>query len=99
MSTLDSAPETTRDYYDRFAAGYEAERHHGYHRLIDELELELVRRYGHGRDVFEGRPILVRFIWSGITTPTPRWEQSFSDDGGATWETNWIMEFSRADDL
>jgi hypothetical protein len=48
----------------------------------------------HGKDVFEGRPILVRFIWSGITTPTPRWEQAFSDDGGATWETNWIMDFS-----
>jgi hypothetical protein len=52
----------------------------------------------HGKDVFEGRPILVRFIWSGITTPTPRWEQAFSDDGGATWETNWIMEFSPSDD-
>jgi SAM-dependent methyltransferase len=44
---------TTRDYYDRFSANYEAERHHGYHRLIDDLELELVRKYGAGRDVFE----------------------------------------------
>ena len=34
--------------------------------------------------------------WSGITTPTPRWEQAFSDDDGATWETNWVMEFTRA---
>jgi hypothetical protein len=51
-----------------------------------------------GRDVFEGRPILVRFIWSGITTPTPRWEQAFSDDDGETWETNWIMDFSPAED-
>ncbi|HVZ73332.1 MAG TPA: class I SAM-dependent methyltransferase [Polyangia bacterium] len=50
MST--QAP-TTRDYYDRFSANYEAERHHGYHRLIDELELELVRKYGAGKDVFE----------------------------------------------
>jgi ubiquinone/menaquinone biosynthesis C-methylase UbiE len=58
-----SAPASTQDYYDRFAAGYEAERHHGYHRLIDELELELVRRYGHGRDVFEagcGTGLLLR---------------------------------------
>jgi SAM-dependent methyltransferase len=44
---------TTRDYYDRFSASYEAERHHGYHRLIDELELGLVRKYGAGKDVFE----------------------------------------------
>ena len=51
-----------------------------------------------GRDVFEGRPILVRFIWSGITTPTPRWEQAFSDDDGETWETNWIMDFTPAED-
>ena len=49
-----------------------------------------------GPDVFAGRPILVRFIWSGVTTPSPRWEQAFSADGGDTWETNWVMEFTRA---
>ena len=49
-----------------------------------------------GEDVHRGRPILVRFTWSGITTPTPRWEQAFSDDGGRTWETNWVMDFTRA---
>jgi hypothetical protein len=48
-----------------------------------------------GPDTFEGRPIVVRFVWSGVTTPAPRWEQSFSDDGGATWEPNWIMDFTR----
>jgi hypothetical protein len=51
-----------------------------------------------GTDVFEGRPILVRFSWSGVTTPTPRWEQAFSDDGGENWETNWIMGFTRPED-
>ncbi len=48
-----------------------------------------------GQDTFEGRPILVRFVWSGVTTPAPRWEQAFSDDGGATWEANWTMDFTR----
>ena len=48
-----------------------------------------------GPDTFDGRPIVVRFVWSGVTTPTPRWEQSFSADGGETWEPNWIMEFTR----
>jgi hypothetical protein len=48
-----------------------------------------------GDDTFDGRPIRVRFIWSGVTTPTPRWEQAFSDDGGKTWETNWVMENTR----
>ena len=51
-----------------------------------------------GEDIFNGRPILVRFTWSGVTTPTPRWEQAFSDDDGETWETNWVMDFTRADD-
>ena len=51
-----------------------------------------------GTDTFDGRPILVRFTWSGITTRTPRWEQAFSDDGGETWETNWIMDFTPAGD-
>jgi hypothetical protein len=51
-----------------------------------------------GPDTFEGRPILVRYTWSGVTTPTPRWEQAFSEDDGETWETNWVMDFARWDD-
>jgi hypothetical protein len=49
-----------------------------------------------GADTLGGRPILVRFDWSGVTTPTPRWEQSFSVDGGKSWEANWVMDFVRA---
>jgi hypothetical protein len=48
-----------------------------------------------GDDEFEGRPIKVRFVWSEITDVTAHWHQDFSDDGGQTWETNWIMNFSR----
>ena len=54
---------STQDYYDRFAANYERERHHGYHQLVDELELELVRRHGTGRDIVEagcGTGLLLR---------------------------------------
>jgi hypothetical protein len=51
-----------------------------------------------GLEHFRGRPILVRFEWSRVDTPEPRWEQAFSPDGGQTWETNWIMEFRPADD-
>jgi len=46
-------------------------------------------------DTFEGRPILVRFLWSDITERACRWEQAFSPDGGSTWEVNWIMESTR----
>ena len=49
-----------------------------------------------GEDEFEGRPIKVRFIWSGTCTRTPRWEQAFSADDGETWETNWVMDFRPA---
>jgi NIPSNAP len=45
-------------------------------------------------DTFQGKPIRVRFLWTNLTTK-PHWEQAFSDDGGKSWETNWIMEFVR----
>jgi hypothetical protein len=51
-----------------------------------------------GPDTLRARPIVVRYTWSRVTTPTPRWEQAFSDDGGETWETNWIMDFTRRED-
>lgn len=50
-----------------------------------------------GDDVYRGRPIRVRFTWSGVTTPTPRFEQAISADGGETWETSWVMDFARAE--
>jgi len=48
-----------------------------------------------GEGTFDGRPILVRHLWTGVDTPRPRWERAFSDDDGETWETNWIMELAR----
>ena len=42
-----------RDYYDQFAAWYENERGHGYHRMLDDLETEVVRRYGEDKDLLE----------------------------------------------
>lgn len=42
-----------RAYYDDFAAWYERERGHGYHRMLDDLEVGLVERYGCGQRVLE----------------------------------------------
>lgn len=50
----------------------------------------------YGQDEFEGRAILLRFIWTPVSRDACRWEQAFSDDGGTTWETNWVMEFRRS---
>ncbi len=49
----------------------------------------------YGEDTDSGRPVKVRFIWTVIDARQARWEQAFSYDD-ATWETNWIMEFTRA---
>ncbi|MEE1783840.1 hypothetical protein PUR71_13115 [Streptomyces sp. SP17BM10] len=48
-----------------------------------------------GDDEYDGSPVRARFVWSGVTTDAARWEQAFSADGGATWVTNWTMEFTR----
>jgi len=44
---------------------------------------------------FNGRAIFVRYVWSDITPTSAHFEQSFSDDGGKTWETNWITDQTR----
>jgi hypothetical protein len=40
-------------------------------------------------ELFNGRSILVRNVWSEITPNSCRFEQAFSEDGGTTWEINW----------
>jgi hypothetical protein len=47
-------------------------------------------------DEFKGRPIRVRYLWSNITATSCRWQQAFSTDGGKTWETNWVVDFTRS---
>jgi hypothetical protein len=47
------------------------------------------------QELFQGRMIYVRFLWTNGSPDAARWEQAFSDDGGKTWETNWIMELER----
>lgn len=51
----------------------------------------------YGDDVYDDKPIRVRYIWSGITPTTAHWEQAFSTDGGQNWETNWHMDSTRVD--
>jgi hypothetical protein len=47
------------------------------------------------QDDFNGRKILVRYVWLDISPKSSRMEQSWSDDGGTSWEVNWICELSR----
>ena len=44
---------------------------------------------------FEGRPVKVRGRFTSIHRDLAQWEQAFSPDAGKTWETNWVMRYSR----
>ena len=66
-----------------------------------KLDPVLVGTFEDGRgtfiseETFEGRSIHVRFLWISVSADEARWEQAFSEDGGRSWETNWINAFHR----
>lgn len=68
------------------------------------LGVPLVGEFKDGRgefidqEPFHGRTILVRFAMWPISQNSARSEQAFSDDGGKTWEVNWINTYTRATD-
>jgi hypothetical protein len=47
-------------------------------------------------ELFHGKAIYVRDVWSEITPNSAHFEQSFSSDGGKTWEANWIATLTRS---
>jgi len=65
------------------------------------LALPTIGGFANGRgefynvDSLNGRPILVRFLISNITSTSCHFEQAFSADGGKTWEVNWIATDTR----
>jgi hypothetical protein len=50
------------------------------------------------QEPYNGRTILVRFSVFDITPNSCRFEQAFSDDGGKTWEVNFIVTETRVTD-
>ena len=72
-------------------------------KTIGVLDPPQVGEFKNGRgeffaqDTINGKTILIRFEWTNLTT-TPHFEQSFSDDGGKTWEVNWITDQTRVQD-
>ena len=64
----------------------------------------LVGEFKDGRGEFysiepaqQGRSVLVRQVWSDITPTSHRFEQAFSNDGGKTWEPNFVANLTRAE--
>ena len=58
-------------------------------------EFEQRRGEFYDQETFDDRAILVRFVITVITANTCHFEQSFSRDGGKTWEVNWIADDTR----
>jgi len=50
----------------------------------------------YNQETLGDRAIFVRFIFSDITPRAFKLEQAFSDDGGKTWEANWIATFKKS---
>jgi hypothetical protein len=68
---------------------------------VGALGVPTVGEFRNGRgeffdqEEFKGRMILVKNVWMDMTANSCRFEQSFSDDGGKTWEVNWIAVDTR----
>jgi hypothetical protein len=65
------------------------------------LEPPVVGRFNGDEGIFEcddtqeGQPVRVRYRWTRPGDDAARWQQSFSPDGGRTWEVNWTADFTR----
>ncbi len=51
----------------------------------------------YAQDSLNGKSIFVRFDWTALASKSPHFEQAFSEDGGKTWEVNWITDQTRHD--
>jgi hypothetical protein len=67
------------------------------------LSQPMIGEFKNGRGEFydqeplNGKEIFVRWVWSDITQNSCRFEQSFSNDGGKTWELNWVNSYTRVE--
>ncbi|QDZ09217.1 hypothetical protein FPZ24_13505 [Sphingomonas panacisoli] len=44
----------------------------------------------YGQDMVDGRAVMVRFVITLVSPSEAHFDQAFSTDGGATWESNWV---------
>lgn len=47
------------------------------------------------QDVLNGKLLFNRYVWSATTSASPHYEESWSSDGGRTWELVRIVDFAR----
>jgi hypothetical protein len=71
---------------------------------VGTISVPMIGEFNNGRaefydqEPFNGRTIWVRFTMFPISPNSAQSEQSFSDDGGKSWETNWINKYTRSSD-
>jgi len=62
--------------------------------VVGRFDADGVGRF-EGEEVYKGRTARVRFTWTRSSERQARWEQAYSWDDGTSWQTNWIMDFTR----
>jgi hypothetical protein len=68
---------------------------------VGTLSQAMIGEFKNGRgefydqEAFNGKMVLVRFVFSAVSADSGRSEQAFSADGGKTWEVNWINTYTR----
>lgn len=74
-------------------------------RKVGRVDVPQIGKFkdGHGEfyglDTINNKTIIVKFDWTGLNTDSPHFEQSFSEDGGRTWEVNWITDQTRVNGM
>ncbi|MFN8403154.1 MAG: hypothetical protein U0V48_06320 [Anaerolineales bacterium] len=71
---------------------------------LGRLDVAVVRQIRKGvgtfiaEDTWEGKPLRVRFLWTQSQDGSHRIGSKPSrSTPGATWETNWVMDFTRSE--
>lgn len=68
------------------------------------ISVPMIGEFKNGRgeffsqEIFNGRAFFVRFFISQLSPDSWQFEQAFSNDGGKTWEINWIAKDTRVED-
>ena len=88
LRAYDAKTDTWADWYLSAASPHDIDKP-GIGRFADGVGTFL------SDETFEGRPIKVRGQFRSLSPTEAQWDQAFSPDGGASWETNWIMRYSR----
>jgi len=72
--------------------------------IARDLWLPNVGEFRNGRgeffvqDTLNGKSLLNRYVWPQIASSSPHFEESWSSDGGRTWELVRVVDLARASD-